>query len=161
MMAALPINIPVPLLPVNLQAHVQPYQPPANPVAQNQAIDPILISAEQSRNSERQRTLAQPMGKNWVQKRRDALKEDAGQKLLKTIRQENDEKKKRTCEIRFWFQVRAINDASRRMNAHASRFIEWSKTNQSQSLRRNLSRPTPTITCRFLWREDSIRGLLL
>jgi hypothetical protein len=157
------INIPAPHLPVHQQvhvqayphpvdpmvenqaidpghlAHVQPYRPPANPVVHNYALDPALVSMEQSRNPERGRSLAQPMGKNWVQKRQDVIKEDTALKLLKTIRQENDEKKKRTCEIRLWFQVEAIYNASLGMNAHASPYIEWRKAIKSYPLCRNLS----------------------
>ena len=45
------------------------------------------------------------MGHNWVQKHQDAVQEDTLQKSLKTQRQENDEKKKRTCDVRIWFEV--------------------------------------------------------
>ena len=107
-------NLPGPAYPSDPAPANHPYQPPVfppNPAAQHRNIDPMLVLAQPTHhapvtsNQARHRSLAQPMGHNWVQKHQDAVQEDTLQKSLKTQRQENDEKKKRTCDVRIWFEV--------------------------------------------------------
>jgi hypothetical protein len=120
-----PMNNLVAQLPprANSQMPIQLYHPPQNPAAQNHAIDPALReehseSNPRAANQGRQKSLAQPMGQNWAQKRQYALEEDSVQKSLKMLRQENDEKKKRTCDICIWFQVSLSCNALQSMLTH-------------------------------------------
>lgn len=84
-----------------------------------QVIDPVLLEASenlpqsqrvrQSSNPVVQRSLAQPMGQNWVRKRQEAMEIDTISKSLKAQHQEIMEEKKRTCDVIIWFEVRVTS----------------------------------------------------
>ena len=80
-------------------------------------------------NQGHQKSLAQPMGQKWAQKWQYALEEDLVQKSLKTLRQENDEKKKRTCDILIWFQVGVSCNALWKVDADSPCWVEWTAAN--------------------------------
>jgi len=97
-----PANL-TPALPAPPPAALPPAPPPTTSHA---VIDPALLTTANLGRG-RQRTLAQPMGRNWAHNREDALADAAASKSLKTQRQEIDDKKKRTCEVLIWFEVGA------------------------------------------------------
>ncbi|KIM77022.1 hypothetical protein PILCRDRAFT_12383 [Piloderma croceum F 1598] len=104
----MPLNLPGPAR-TNSQMPIQPFHSSQNSAAQNHAIDPALHEEHSwsnpgVSNQGRQKYLMQPMGQNWAQKWQYALEEDLVQKSLKTLHQENVEKKKCMCDIHIWFQ---------------------------------------------------------
>ena len=116
---AVPAHAPYP---VNFQSlappqpadptHVADFAPAPN--TSHPIIDPALLgsvnrvptpSAPATSVQGHQRTLAQPMGRDWSRYHDEALGDAAAVKSLKIQCQEMDDKKKRTCTVLIWFEV--------------------------------------------------------
>jgi hypothetical protein len=102
------VNIPHPVPLPFANDIVQP------PLTQSPPIDPKLLATDMallqtapaSSGRGRQQLLAQPMGTHWRERHREAINVKEASKAMKTHRQELDDKKKRTCEVLIWFEVR-------------------------------------------------------